>query len=203
MKKLLTTVLAFLLLLSAAVLPAAAETFSPAGTDLTLDIDTSIWYAFTSDNLEDNHELKTLGIDAQYMQNFFQTNNAYIDALLLYSDGDGYLEFYVRKKHSDDVVNLAPCTRQELEEFAEGLRKSDSGCTSAEVWENEYNFVVLERFDEPTGLYGQVYMTVVNSDLYAFTFQAPSPIDDSDRFYAKQTNKLGCRNYYHKHNHSK
>ena len=35
-----------------------AETYSLGGTDMSIDVDDSLWYVFTRDNIKDNSELK-------------------------------------------------------------------------------------------------------------------------------------------------
>ena len=188
MKRLLTIVLFLTLSLSLCVLPTAAESFSPNGTDFTLDIDTGMWYVFTPDNIENNPELEELGITYEYMKNFFQTSAAHLNGLLVFLDSEKYLELVVRSNSTDDVINLAPCTRDDLEDFAEVLRE-ESNSTYSDIWENEYNFVIIELFDETTQLYGRVYTTVVNSEIYVFTFTTPEPLDDQDREIADEIMK--------------
>ena len=52
---------------------------------------------FTPDNIKDNAELDELGISYEYMVETFQTNEAYLDAVLFYQDSEDYIEIFVRK----------------------------------------------------------------------------------------------------------
>ena len=101
----LTTIaLVFMVLLPVS---AHAATYSLSETDMSIDVDNSLWYVFTRDNIKDNSELKELGISYNTMYDILYTNEAYMDALLLYEDG-GYVEFFVRKRPLDTgVANLS------------------------------------------------------------------------------------------------
>ena len=82
-----------------------ATTFTLGGTDLTIDVDDSIWYVFTRDNLENNPELDELGLTSEDVTNILHTYNAYMDAVLFYEDGE-YLECFVVKETNDGEAKM-------------------------------------------------------------------------------------------------
>ena len=61
MKRLICLFLA-LLLCGSTVICAHGKTYSISGSDIFLDIDDSIWYVFTRDNIENNPELDELRV---------------------------------------------------------------------------------------------------------------------------------------------
>lgn len=74
----------FLLFLLVVPLGVSATTFDLNDTDMSIEFDEDIWYVFTPDNIKDNAELDELGISYEYMVETFQTNEAYLDAVLFY-----------------------------------------------------------------------------------------------------------------------
>jgi hypothetical protein len=67
-------------------------------TDMNIEIDDTAWYVFTRNNLMDNPELDDLGVSYDYMYDLMYDNGIYLDAIILYSDSDEYLELFLRNK---------------------------------------------------------------------------------------------------------
>ena len=110
-----------------------AETYSLGGTDMSIDVDDSLWYVFTRDNIKDNSELKELGISYNSMYDILYTNEAYMDALLLYEDG-GFVELFVRKKTLEKgIVNLSNYEDAEVLDLAKAIAKKRGGRVSAQA----------------------------------------------------------------------
>ena len=156
-----------------------AETYCLGGTDMSISVDDTTWYVFTRDNIKNNSELEALGISYEYMYDSLHHNEAYMDALLLYADGE-FVELFVRKRALDaGVANLSNYANSEVLELAKELAEKQ-GAGTYSVYENQYKFAKLEYIDANCGYYICEYITVVNKDNYTLTFQATSPFADDE-----------------------
>lgn len=152
---------------------AFAETYAPSETDLSISLDESMWYVFTRDNLADNPELDELGVSHDLIHDFLYDNNAYMDAILFYEDGQ-YIEFYIRKSTEDpEIVNLSNYKDKEVLALAEALADRQ-GIDTYSTYESQYKFARLDYFDSNYSYYLCEFVTVVNRVSYTFTFQAPA-----------------------------
>lgn len=164
---------------AAALFPvsAYAADYEPGDTDMRISVDDTSWYVFTRDNILNNAELEELGITYEAMYDILHNNEAYMDAILLYEDGD-YVELFVRKRALDSgIANLSNYENEEVLELAKELAKK-YGAEEYSVYEGQYKFTRLEYFDSNYGYYICEYVTVVNRDNYTLTFQTPSPFTD-------------------------
>ena len=119
-RTLFTFVIAFCLILALPV-TTYASTYTMNDTDVSIQIDDSIWYVFTRDNIKDNPELDELQITYDYMNDFFNSNNTYLDAVLYYEDGN-YTELFIMKSEVDaGIVNLSNYEEKEILEIAKGV----------------------------------------------------------------------------------
>ena len=156
-----------------------AETYHLGGTDMSIQVDDSSWYVFTRDNIKNNLELDELEISYDSMHDILYNNEAYMDAILLYDDGE-YVELFVRKRTLDSgIVNLSNYNNEEVLEMAEGLAKKQNA-DDYSVYENQYKFAKLEYIDSNLGYYICEYVTCVNKDNYNFTFQSTTQFSDSE-----------------------
>lgn len=196
MKRLICVLLA-LLLCGSTVICAYGKTYTISDTDIFVDIDDSIWYVFTRDNIENNPELDELGITTAYMQELFEENWIYLDATVFLDEGD-YIELLVRKKSIlTKFANLSECDSEEVEEFAERLQMD------YRVYDSGYTFILVDYTDTVSlehAMYLCEFYTVVNKESYILTFQSPTPfsedeyehiysIVDSVRFTLKDTDE--------------
>jgi len=173
------SVLLSVVLVAAALLPitAFAETYNLGDTDISISVDDTVWYVFTRDNIKNNSELEELGITYDTMYDILHDNEAYMDAVLYYEDGE-YMEFFVRKRALDaGVANLSNYDDSEVLDLAKELAKKQ-GAETYSVYENQYKFAKLEYIDSNYGYYLCEYYTVVNQDNYTFTFQSTSQFTD-------------------------
>lgn len=154
-----------------------ANTYRLSDTDVSLSLFDGFWYVFTRDNLKDNKYLNELGVSYEFMYNVLHDNNAYMDAIMFYENGDS-LEFFVRKKPLDlDIVNLSNYDHDYVLELAkEAAKKLKSDKYS--TYSNTYKFAQVEYFDSDLNLYVCDYITIVNKDNYTFTFQSNKEFDD-------------------------
>ena len=174
MRILLSIILCFSVLLP---IITYAETYNLGGTDMSISVDDTVWYVFTRDNIKNNSELEELGITYEAMYEILHNNEAYMDAILYYENGE-YTELFVRKRALDTgIANLSNYKDSEVLELAKELAKKQ-GAETYSVYENRYKFARLEYTD--SGYYLCEFYTVVNKDNYTFTFQSTSQFTDEE-----------------------
>lgn len=180
MKRTISVLLSVLLVVVALLSTTAyAETYHLSGTDMSISVDDTMWYVFTRDNIKNNSEVEELGVTYEKMYDILHDNEAYMDAILYYEDGE-YVEFFVRKRALDTgVANLSNYENSEVLELAKELAKKQ-GAETYSVYENQYKFAKLEYIDSNYGYYLCEFYTVVNKDNYTFTFQSTSQFTDGE-----------------------
>ena len=157
----------------------SAQTYTPSDTDMTIQVDDSYWYVFTRDNIENNAELEELGVSYEKIYDILYNNYMYMDALLVYQDGD-YVEFFVRKKElTTDLINLSNYSDKDVQTFADTLAEKQ-GADEYSIYENQYKFCRSNYHDAELGFYVCEYVTVVNKNSYTFTFQSPTEFNDAE-----------------------
>lgn len=167
-------VFCFAILMSASV---CAATYRLSETDLSVRVDDSLWYVFTRDNIKNNPELDEFEMSYDEMYNILQSNNAYMDAVLLYEDGE-FTELFIRKKQIEGgVVNLSSYEDSDILAIAKELAATQ-GAATYDLYKNQYKFARLEYVDSALGYYICEFVTIVNGDAYSFTFQASSQFSD-------------------------
>ena len=180
MKRTMRILLSIILCFSA-LLPIItyAETYNLGGTDMSISVDDTVWYVFTRDNIKNNSELEELGITYEAMYEILHNNEAYMDAILYYENGE-YTELFVRKRALDTgIANLSNYKDSEVLELAKELAKKQ-GANTYSVYENQYKFAKLEYVDSNLGYYICEFVTCVNKDNYTFTFQSTSQFSDEE-----------------------
>ena len=180
MKRTMRILLSIILCFSA-LLPIItyAETYNLGGTDMSISVDDTMWYVFTRDNIKNNSELEELGITYEAMYEILYNNEAYMDAILYYENGE-YTELFVRKRALDTgIANLSNYKDSEVLELAKELAKKQ-GANTYSVYENQYKFAKLEYVDSNLGYYICEFVTCVNKDNYTFTFQSTSQFTDEE-----------------------
>lgn len=180
MKRTMSIFLSIVLYFSA-LLPITtyAETYNLGGTDMSISVDDTVWYVFTRDNIKNNSELEELGITYDTMHDILHNNEAYMDAILYYEDGE-YVEFFIRKRALDTgIANLSNYKDSEVLELAKELAKKQ-GANTYSFYENQYKFAKLEYVDSNYGYYICEFVTCVNKDNYTFTFQSTSQFTDEE-----------------------
>lgn len=156
-----------------------AQTYNLGDTDMSISVDDSIWYVFTRDNIKNNSELEELGISYEAMYDILHNNEAYMDAILYYEDGE-YVELFVRKRSLDSgIANLSNYKNSEVLALAKELAKKQ-GAETYSVYENQYKFAKLEYIDSNYGYYICEFVTCVNKDNYTITFQSTSQFTDEE-----------------------
>ena len=178
-RKLILTITICCLFMLFSIVTVGAETYHLGDTDMSICVDDSSWYVFTRDNIKNNSELDELGLSYDYMYDTLYNNEAYMDAALLYDDGE-YVEFFIRKKAIDSgMANLSNYSEKDVLELAKGLAKRVNA-EEYSIYENQYKFAKLEYVDSNLGYYICEFVTVINKDNYTFTFQSTSPFVDTE-----------------------
>ena len=177
MKRSICIVMTLLLCVAFLSVGVSAKTYHLSDTDLSIRLDDTIWYVFTRDNLDNNPELGELGISYDDMHDILYDNEAYMDAIVCYEDGD-YLEMFIRKRALDNgLVNLTNYSYDRVLEMAEQLAEKQ-GSKTYSVYENRYKFARLEYFDSGVNCDVCEYITVINKDNYTLTFQSENGFAD-------------------------
>ena len=180
MKRTMSIFLSIVLYFSA-LLPITtyAETYNLGGTDMSISVDDTVWYVFTRDNIKNNSELEKLGITYAAMYDILHNNEAYMDAILYYENGE-YTELFVRKRALDTgIANLSNYKDSDVLELAKELAKKQ-GAEKYSVYASQYKFARAEYFDSNYGYYICEYVTIVNKDNYTLTFQSTSQFTNEE-----------------------
>lgn len=172
----------FLLFLLVVPLGVSATTFDLNDTDMSIEFDEDIWYVFTPDNIKDNAELDELGISYEYMVETFQTNEAYLDAVLFYQDSEDYIEIFVRKTKLDDIQNLMNYDDDFINELGNALAEEQNA--NYKIYQKDYPFIKLDYIDQ--GFYLNEYYTIVNGDAYTITAQKPYSFNEEDELRVQE-----------------
>ena len=177
MKKLLFIVILFLLF----PLTILAKPYNIV--DLTVDIDDNDWYVFTRDNIKDNNELDALGITYEYMNTFFLSNSAYLDAVTVVSDNE-YLEAFVCIKDVESKYNLHKFSNDDLKELESDFVAKQPNSTDHYIYvTDKYKYVYIMYPD--SNLYVIDYYTVINGKGYTIKFQKPTSFSENDKAIIK------------------
>lgn len=143
--------------------------------NLTIDFNDD-WYVFTRYNLDGNKDLETLGVTKDYMENFFNENEAYIDA----SPKELGTDFILRIKSVEDMNNLSNYPDDIVKEVAKEVGKLVSS-TDYKIYNSGKNKYAIVRYYDDTSKYNVLaYYTVVNAQGYTFQIQKQSDITQTD-----------------------
>ena len=153
--------------------------------NMTIDLEETLWYVFTRDNIKDNSELDELGITYDYMNDLFEKNNMYMDATIFYDDGQDFMELLIRKGNTDGKVkNLTNYSDEEVKELGDELAKKTSS-TDYDVYTNDYKFVRSKYLDKNAGYNIIEYYTIVNGVNYTITVQKTTEFDKTEESFIK------------------
>jgi len=147
-----------------------AKRFYPEDTDLSIWIDEEKWQVFTRDNIYNNSQLDKLGITYDYMYNFMNDNNVYLDGLLFYED-ETALELLITKISIDDIKNLSNRSNETIMALAKDIAE-ELNSEVYDVYESDFKYIYLKYMDN--GIYYAEYITIVNGYGYHIGVQKPS-----------------------------
>ena len=143
--------------------------------NLTIDFNDD-WYVFPRYNLDGNKDLETLGVTKDYMENFFNENEAYIDA----SPKELGTDFILRIKPVEDMNNLSNYPDDVVKEVAKEISKIVSSEDYKVYNSGKNKYAVVKYYDEASKYNILTYYTVVNAQGYTFQIQKQSDITQTD-----------------------
>ena len=172
MKKILCILIGFMLFIPISIY---GKTVDLSEVNLSIDFNDD-WYVFTRYNLDGNKDLETLGVTKDYMENFFNENEAYIDA----SPKELGTDFILRIKPVEDMNNLSNYPDDVVKEVAKEISKLVSS-EDYKVYNNgKTKYAVVKYYDEASKYNILTYYTVVNAQGYTFQIQKQSDITQTD-----------------------
>lgn len=161
------------------IIPIGVNASSFAQKDISINIDDNKWYVFTRDNISNNDELSELGLTYEYLKDFMNKNDIYIDAGLFdENDESNTIELFVAIKPVENVNNLHKYSNDEINELGDELLKL-TGATKFDIIENNYKYVYLEYQD--SGYNILEYYTVINGSGYTVMTQKVNAYTDADK----------------------
>ena len=187
-KRIISILLALICIIALTSIKAQATTFNLENTDMSIYMDEEMWYVFTRENIKDNPELSELGITHDKIETFFQENNAYMYAMLIYNDGK-YIEIFVRKQSVEtDIVNLATYQDIEVVEFAQGIA-SNRNVDKYYICNTDYKYINLEYQNESNKNYIWEFVTIINQEEYSITFGSNKQFNSNE--YSEMESIIG------------
>ena len=179
MKKVVSFLLFFLLCIMC-FLPTTvnALNYQASDTDITFFIDDEAWYVFTRDNLQNNSEIEELGLTADTLQQFFTDNNAYMDAMMFFVDGN-FVECVLLMNETELTSNLSIESESKINVIGQTI-VDDIGLTKFNIYSTEkYKFIQIDYFDVAYNEYVYEFLTIFNNRLYSFIFKSPKQFDST------------------------
>lgn len=129
------------------------------------------------DNLDNNADLKKLGISENYMKNIMDKSNIYADIIssdisheIIIVVPDVKLTFYNLSDATDDMLNDL---KNEL------VKKT--GAEISSIYKGTHNYIVVDYYDDNTNYYIVNYYTVVNAKGYNIQLQKKSTITEEEK----------------------
>ena len=172
MKKILCILIGFMLFIPISIY---GKTVDLNEVNLSIDFNDD-WYVFTRYNLDNNKELESLGLTKEYMENFFNENEAYIDA----SPKELGTDFILRIKPVEDMNNLSNYPDNIVKEVAKEISKLVSSEDYKIYNSGKIKYAVVKYYDEASKYNILTYYTVVNAQGYTFQIQKQSDITQTD-----------------------
>lgn len=182
MKRVRKIIAIFVLLILMIPSGVLASTFT-VDENMYIDIDDSLWYVFTRDNIANNKELDSLDLSYEYMDNFFKKNNAYLDALLIYKDSGEILELFIRRVNSGGAINSSNYSNEDfLNKIKQDL--SSRNPSVLDIYEtNGYKYGYAEYTDQ--GYYLIDYYVIINGYNYTITAQKVNEFNTDNKARVK------------------
>ena len=113
----------YLLLIGFILFPINAFAKSYTLKDLSISIDDSNWIVLTRDNIDNNDLLNQVGITYEYMKNFMESNDVYLDAVKYNDDIQNNIELFVAIKEAPNLANLYSYDSDEIGELGEAFKE--------------------------------------------------------------------------------
>lgn len=169
-------IIRFLVLLTVGVmlfapLAVSAGSYRIDDTPMSVNVDDSVWYVFTRDNLAGNPELDELGLDYAEMVDYMMEDDVYLYASRFFYESGSYLDLYVQKWPQEFYWNFVDYSDSELLEIGRSTYEGIATEDNTSIYENPYNhyryFVIEYTYEGETLLQ---YETIIDSTTYSFQF---------------------------------
>jgi hypothetical protein len=179
--------LLYLLTIAAVLFPLNVFAQTYTLKDFSLNFDDSSWYVFTRDNIKDNEELNDLGVSYDYINDFMNTNDIYMDAFILDEENtDNNIELFVAVKEVKNVNNLHTYSSSKIDELGESL-KDKLNADKYDVYSvGKYKFIHVNYYDSVNNFNIDEYYTVINGYGYSVLLQKVNSISDEEHNELKE-----------------
>lgn len=172
-------ILLFLISLFMLPIMVSAQEYRINDLDLTIDIPEN-YIVITRDNYKGSETLTELGVDEEYMEEFFYSLSSYIDAY----DEENKKEFFLVAHNTQDK-DTDLFTEEDVETFKQELMSSlpEYLTTKDDIKElkiNDSKYFSIGYFDSTYELYVRDYYYVYKNIVYIYKIQAASEFTEDD-----------------------
>ncbi len=165
MKRIIKVLVAIVLVII--VSPVMAKEYTISNTDIKIDMDDSVWYVFTRDNIKDNKQLKEFGITEEYMNSTMEKGDIYLDSIK-FKENNAILELFVMKKPVEKVKNMSKYSDKELTSVAKELATKEK-TNDYKIHKTDYKYIYTKYSDPGKEIID--YYTVINGYGYTIKLQ--------------------------------
>lgn len=165
MKRIIKILVAIVLVII--VSPVMAKEYTISNTDIKIDMDDSVWYVFTRDNIKDNKQLKEFGITEEYMNSTMEKGDIYLDSIK-FKENNAILELFVMKKPVEKVKNMSKYSDKELTSVAKELATKEK-TNDYKIHKTDYKYIYTKYNDSGKEIID--YYTVINGYGYTIKLQ--------------------------------
>lgn len=162
---------------------ASAKTYSPTDTDVSIQLDDSIWDVLTRDNADDPLYAVLFGMSNEELYQSLCDDGIYLNAFPLHAD-DNDLELLIFKieNASPQIANMSTHSDEDILSgtYSYGIDNQ----VDFSLYKNEYKFLQCETSStsaDGQAIYIHDYITLINYDNYTFKFWSYQPFTDEDR----------------------
>lgn len=128
-------------------------------------------------NLDNNSDLKKLGISEDYMKDTMEKNNIYADIL---AKDISYEILIVVPNVTLAFNDLKDATDAMMNSLKDELVKK-TGAEVSSIYKGKHNYVVVDYYDKNTDYYIVNYYTIVNAKGYNIQLQKKTEIDTTEK----------------------
>ena len=184
MKKNINIILVVIISLFVMVTNVSAKSYELEDINMSIDLD-EWWFTFTRYNLENNDELDALNITKDYMEEYFENNDAFLDAIYYTSDNE-YIELTIHKyemKDNDEfekfkkIENLKNAKESDIGWL--GIMLSEEPTIRDTIIYETENCLYLKNYYSLEENYQLSYITIANNQYFIINFTSNTNFDDS------------------------
>lgn len=152
-------------------------------TDINLKVNINDGYmVLTRDNLENNSNLERLDMTEDNMKNIMKKNNIYFDIV---KDDMSYEIIIVVPQTTLTFNSLTEANDQTIDSIKNELVKG-TGAETSYIYKGQYNYIVVDYYDNNMDYNVINYYTVVNKRGYNIQLQKKEKITEEDKNELKE-----------------